>query len=148
MYQRNGQFTEAIADLTRALELNPLLDAAYNNRANCYAALGDSAAALSDYEIAIDLNPGNLNARINQAITFRDLGLYELALENFDIALVLGRKLKARIYGERGYTYYLWGDWNCAIADYQRALALLPSSSSYKQRVQSWLARLEHPGTD
>lgn len=145
MYQRNGQFSEAIADLTRALELNPLLDAAYNNRANCYAAVGDSAAALRDYEIALDLNPGNLNARINQGITFRDIGIYELAVENFDIALVIGRKLKARIYGERGFTYHLWGDWNYAIADYKRSLALLPSSSSYFQQVQTWLDLLEHP---
>ncbi|MGK7874959.1 MAG: tetratricopeptide repeat protein [Xenococcaceae cyanobacterium] len=148
MYFRNGQLSEAIADYNKALELNPRLDSAYNNRANCYVAQGNLVAALADYEIALDFNPGNIRARINQGITFRELGLYDLALENFDLALVLGRRLKGRIYAERGHTYHLRGDWNCAIADYHRALAQLPAKASlrrYKQQVEIWLNQLLNP---
>ena len=75
-----------------AIALDPKLDSAYNNRANCHIARGNLAAALVDYEIALDFNPTNLRARVNQGITFRDLGLYDLAIENFDLALFLGLK--------------------------------------------------------
>jgi tetratricopeptide (TPR) repeat protein len=148
MYFRNNQLTEALKDLTHALEINPRLDSAYNNRANCHAAQGNLIAAVSDYDEALDLNPANLRAWINQGITFRDLSFYDLALENFDIALIVGNQLQERIYGERGRTYHLRGDWNCAVADYQNALKLLSNSSerdNYQFKVQAWLDDLLQP---
>lgn len=148
MYFHNNQLSEALEDLTHALEINPRLDSAYNNRANCHAAQGNLMAAVSDYDEALDLNPANLRAWINQGITFRDLSFYDLALENFDIALIVGNQLQERIYGERGRTYHLRGDWNCAVADYQFALQLLSNLSelnNYRLKVQAWLDNLLNP---
>lgn len=148
MYFRNNQLSEAVNDLTHALEIDPQLDSAYNNRANCHAARGDLMAAVSDYDEALDLNPANLRAWINQGITFRELQFYELALENFDIALVVGNSLQERVYGERGRTYHLRGDWNCAVADYQTALKLLsdiPDEKNYQSKVRGWLDELLNP---
>ncbi len=145
MYSKNGQLSEAIADLSQAIEINPRLDSAYNNRANCYASQGNLAAALKDYEIALDFNPGNIRAWINQGIAFRQLGLYDLAIENFDLALALGKRLQGRIYAERGRSYHLRGDWNCAVADYQRSLANVSTSQQYAKNVQLWLQELLHP---
>jgi tetratricopeptide (TPR) repeat protein len=145
MHFRNNQLAEALADLTQALEINPRLDSAYNNRANCYAAQGNLAAAISDYDIALDLNPANVRAWINQGVTFREMGIYDLAVENFDIALILASSLQERIYGERGRTYHLRGDWNCAVADYRQALELLskqPHLAGYRQKIQTWLNEL------
>jgi tetratricopeptide (TPR) repeat protein len=150
MYFQNGQYDEAIADYNKAIELNPRLDNAYNNRANYYAALGNLARAIADYETALDFNPGNLRAWINQGIAYRELGLYDLALDNFDLGLALGQRLRGRIYAERGRTYHLRGDWNCAIADYRRAIELLSatrSSQRYQQQVEAWLAQLLSPMT-
>jgi tetratricopeptide (TPR) repeat protein len=148
MYFLNNQIIEALCDLSLALEINPHLDSAYNNRANCYAAQGDLGEAIADYDLALDLNPANLRAWINQGIAFRELELYELALENFDIALLIGDALQERIYAERGRTYYLRGDWNCAVSDYQTALNILskkPSEINYFYKVQSWLNELLSP---
>lgn len=148
MYFRNNQIIEALCDLSLALEINPYLDSAYNNRANCYAAQGDLPEAIADYDLALDLNPGNLRAWINQGIAFRELELYELGLENFDIALLIGDALEDRIYAERGRTYHLRGDWNCAISDYQTALNILgskPDEVNYFYRVQSWFNELLSP---
>ena len=145
MYYRNHQLLEAIADLTRALEIDPNLDRAYNNRANCYAARGDLAEAIADYDTALDLNPANLRAWINQGIAFRELKMYDLALENFDITLIIGDSLQARAYAERGRTYYLQGDWNCAVADYQIALDILSvgsNSTNLEYKIQIWLAQM------
>ena len=148
MYFRNNQIIEALCDLSQALKINPYLDSAYNNRANCHAAQGDLAEAIADYDIALDLNPANLRAWINQGITFRELELYDLALENFDIALIIGDALEARIYSERGRTYHLRGDWNCAVGDYHKAIDILetkPTLASCKRKVLGWLDELLYP---
>lgn len=145
MHFKNNQFTAAIDDLNRALEINPKLDSAYNNRANCHAAQGDLISAISDYDEALNINPGNLRAWINQGITFRDINSFDLALGNFDICLILGSSFKSNIYGERGRTYHLRGDWNCAVSDYRRSLDLLERSANsdhYQVKVQSWLDEL------
>ena len=151
MYFRNNQIVEALCDLSQALKINPCLDSAYNNRANCHAAQGDLAEAIADYDLALDLNPANLRAWINQGITFRELELYDLALENFDIALIVGDALEERIYAERGRTYHLRGDWNCAVGDYHKALDVLatkPSLAKYNQKVTAWLNKLLSPIND
>lgn len=148
MHFRNNQIIEAFTDLTKALAIDPKLDSAYNNRANCHAAQGNLGEAISDYDVALDLNPGNVRAWINQGITFREMGMYELAIENFDIASVLGNSLKERIYGERGRAYHLRGDWNCAVADYQQAIALLSvreDLNKYQDKVETWFSELLYP---
>ncbi len=145
MHFRNNQILEAIVDLSLALELDPELDSAYNNRANCHAAQGDLAEAIADYDLALDLNPANLRAWINQGITFRELEMYDLALENFDFALTIGNRYRERIYAERGRCYYLRGDWNCAVADYQRSLELLKDDrnwAKYREKVMGWWEEL------
>ena len=150
MYFRNNQIIEALGDLTQALAINPRLDSAYNNRANCYAAQGELSNAIADYDLALDLNPANLRAWINQGITFRELKLYDLALENFEITLIIGDALEERIYSERGRTYHLRGDWNCAVGDYQKALEILaakPKLATYRQKVRGWLNQLLAPLT-
>lgn len=149
VYFQDGQADAALADYNRAIELNPRLDSAYNNRANYYAAQGQFLEAILDYDVALDLNPVNIRAWINQAITFRELEMYDRAIESLELALGLG-KLEGHIYAERGRTYHLRGDWNCAVADYQRALALLPEASAFQNnpsvrlrvQVERWLHSL------
>jgi tetratricopeptide (TPR) repeat protein len=160
---QNGDIEAALDDYDCALQLNPSLAKVYNNRANCYIALGDLESAIADYDTAIDLNPTNLHALINQGITYRELGLYELAIENFEFALHLCNllnsadlskpNLEGHLYAERGRTRHLTGDWNCAIADYRRALTKLPivdpplayPSDRLRQQVESWLDSLISP---
>jgi tetratricopeptide (TPR) repeat protein len=76
------------------------------------------------------------------------LGEYAEAIENLETALLFGQ-LKGHIWAERGRTYHLWGDWNCAIADYRRALAELPSLKnqagfgySLRLQLENWLNEL------
>jgi tetratricopeptide (TPR) repeat protein len=143
---QSGQPVAALADFNQAIDLNPRLDSAYNNRANYHAAEGLFLEAILDYDIALDLNPGNVRAWVNQGITFRDLGIFERAVESFDLALHLG-KLQGHVYAERGRTYHLWGDWNCAVADYQRAIAYLAESDNSLSakvltQVESWMQEL------
>ncbi len=142
-----GEHEVALNDCNYAIELDPGLDQAYNNRASCYAAMGLSVKALIDYERAVDLNPFNTRARINLGITLRNLEDYDAALERFDEALLF-YKLSAFIYAERGRTYHLRGDWNCAIADYRRARAAIsPKQITLQEqrllkRISQWMNEL------
>ncbi len=148
MYLRNHQLTEAIHDLTHALEIDPELDQAYNNRANCYAAQGDFIAAISDYDLSLEINPSNIRTWINQGITFRELGSYDLAIQNFDIASILSDSFPEIIHAERGRAYHLRGDWNCAAADYRCALELLKDNAQlaeYQNKVNTWFETLLNP---
>lgn len=149
VYFQSGEAEAALTDYNQAIELNPRLDSAYNNRANYYAAQGQFLEAILDYDVALDLNPTNVRAWINQGITFRELEMYDRALESLDLALCLGR-LEGHVYAERGRTYHLRGDWNCAVADYRRALAELPQAQAgfrnpsmrLRLQVESWLHEL------
>lgn len=152
VYFQSGQADAALADYNRAIDLNPRLDSAYNNRANYYAAQGQFLEAILDYDIALDLNPTNVRVWINQGITFRDLEMYDRAIESFELGLCLGR-LEGHFYAERGRAYHLRGDWNCAMGDYQRALAKLPEASGslhnpsvrLRNQVEIWLDELLCP---
>jgi tetratricopeptide (TPR) repeat protein len=121
VHLRLGNPKAALADCDLAVVLEPTLDQAYNNRAMCHAALGNLAAAIDDYNRAVDLNPFNNRARINLGATLRQAGAFDSALDCFDEALMF-RQLPEFIYAERGRTYHLRGDWNCAMADYRRTL--------------------------
>ncbi len=153
VYFKNGQLEAAMSDYNRAIALNPRLDSAYNNRANYYAAQGLYLEAILDYDVALDLNPANVRAWINQGITFREVEMYDRALESLDLALCLG-KLEGHVYAERGRTYHLRGDWNCAVGEYHRALSQLALSNAESQnasmlrlylQVESWLDELLAP---
>lgn len=151
------QLEKALADYDQALILNPLLDKVYNNRANLYATQQNWDAAIADYDCAIDINPLNTRARINQAITFREMGNYEEALACLDIAMFF-QPTGAVLHAERGRIYHLQGEWNCAIAEYNKALSLIHATDSdnllmtlsddlYNQRLRNrilkWISNLK-----
>lgn len=152
IYFQSGEMLKALGDYNTAVLLNPNLASAYNNRANYHAARSEFTAALADYDRAIDVNPGYVRARINRGITLRDLEQYEEAIDSFEVAMLFGQ-LEGHIWAERGRTHHLWGDWNCAIADYRRALTQLPKlpgqedMSGYRLRLQleNWLNELLCP---
>lgn len=123
MHYNLKHYEQALTDYNYALEINPELDKAYNNRANLHATQKNWLDAIDDYDEAIDINPLNIRARLNQAITLREMGAHSEAIACFDIAMFF-RAQSANLYAERGRTYQLQGQWNCAIADYNQALEL------------------------
>jgi Flp pilus assembly protein TadD len=52
-----GQYDAALAELTRAIELEPLNVEAYHNRAVIHERRGEKAAAVADYQTAVKYNP-------------------------------------------------------------------------------------------
>ncbi len=52
-----GDFKGAIADYTKAIEINPQYADAYNNRGAAKYSLKDTQGAIADYNKAIEINP-------------------------------------------------------------------------------------------
>jgi tetratricopeptide (TPR) repeat protein len=61
-----GACVQAIEDYTRAMNLDPVLVAAYNNRAYTHIRQQDYPAALPDLDHAIALRPEYVNALMNR----------------------------------------------------------------------------------
>ena len=84
-----GNCAKAIADYTRAIELNPDLAEAYNNRAYIYMVMKDYAMALPDLDRALQLRPNYVNALMNRGDIYNyyyEIN-YERAVADYDRVL-------------------------------------------------------------
>jgi tetratricopeptide (TPR) repeat protein len=128
-------YDRVIADCDRALDLNPDIahahnnrTIAYNSRGDVYHKKGDYDRAIADYDKALALNPNYANAYNNRGNAYaegkRD---YDRAIADFDKGLALNPNFAAAYY-KRGIAYDNKGDYDRAIADYDKAIALRANS--------------------
>ena len=88
-YRERGRYDEALADFTRAIELNPDDDSAIASRGETYRLSGRYDEALADFNRAIELNPDYAWAIASRGETYRDMGRYDEALADFNRAIEL-----------------------------------------------------------
>jgi tetratricopeptide (TPR) repeat protein len=120
-----GDYDGAIADLNRAIELDPKYASAYNNRGLAKQGKGDLDGAIADWTRAIELNPKLVPAYYNRAHAKSDKGDYDGAIADFNRAIELNPKLGDAYY-DRGVDKQAKGDLDGAIADWTRAIKLDP----------------------
>ena len=133
-YHDAGAYTEAVAEYTQAIALDPKNAAAYNNRGIAYRNLGKYAEAIADYTQAITLDPKYAVAYNNRGAAYDDLGKYAEAIADYTQAIALAPKLAAA-YNNRGLAYRNLGKYAEAIADYTQAIALDPKyAAAYNNR--------------
>jgi tetratricopeptide (TPR) repeat protein len=83
-----GKNSEAIKDLTKALELNPFSAEPHYQRATAESRLNVSDQAMNDCNEAIKLNPHYSEAYSLRAILFEKLGKRELAQKDREAAAI------------------------------------------------------------
>ena len=99
--RRKGEPERAVADLNRALDLDPNDASAWYNRGIAYDDLGDRDHAIADYTRAIRLEPNDAlyyNNRGNSLIGKND---YEHAMADYDRAIRLDREIRAGLLQPR-----------------------------------------------
>ena len=64
-----GDYQGAIADYSKAIEINPEYAYAFLNRGNSKNKLGDHQGAIADYTKAIEINPNYAYVYFNRGIT-------------------------------------------------------------------------------
>ena len=83
-------YSGAIADYTKAIEINPNYAKAYNNRGISKKNLKDYYGAIADYTKAIEINPNFADAYYNRGITKEYLGDLNGACADLKKAAELG----------------------------------------------------------
>lgn len=110
-----GEHHQAITHYSQAIELNPQLIPAYNNRGIAYDSLGDYRHSIQNYEAVLALNPEHAGACNNLGVTYYSQGNYQRAIEYYNRALELGGKDDA--YCNRGEVWLHLEEWENARAD-------------------------------
>ena len=125
-----GQYEEAIAEYTEAIEIAPEYAAAYNGRGFAYYKWGRYDRAIADYDKTISLNPDDTdnyirrgNAQLGHQRNFES-GV-DKVIADYNKAISLDPN-NAIAYNNRGNAYYLKDDYDRAIADYNKAINLDP----------------------
>ena len=121
-----GQDTDAIADFTAAIRINPNHDDAYYNRANTKCNLGQDTDAIADYDAAIRINPNHDDAYYNRGIAKRNLGQDTDAIADFTAAIRINPNHDDAYYN-RANTKCNLGQDTDAIADYDAAIRINPN---------------------
>jgi Tfp pilus assembly protein PilF len=126
---KKQDFDGALADLTRALELDPKNSDAYNIRGLVKASKHDVEGSVADFNKALELNPRNASALNNLGTVRLDRGETEAAIAYFDRSLEID-PAHVMAFISRGRARSAKGDLKGALADYDRAIELDPKNSS------------------
>ena len=133
--QEKGDLDGALADYSRAIELNPHDATAYNDRGLVKVAKGDLDGALADYNRALELTPRNYQIHGHRGIVRQRKGDLDGALTDYDIAIKLWWKYVGG-YNNRASVKISKNDLEGALADCNRAIALDPKyAAAYNTRA-------------
>jgi tetratricopeptide (TPR) repeat protein len=107
-----SHFDQALADWSRAIDLDPSLADAFTARGTYYQTHNDTAKALADFERSLQLNP-TVDGYFQRGQVYSGLGQYDKAIEDYDRAIAerrdapwvyLARASAKRALGdEKGY---------------------------------------------
>jgi tetratricopeptide (TPR) repeat protein len=107
------QYPEAIADLTRATEINPDLPDVYSYLGQAQMESGDMKAAREAFEKELTHNPNDFESNVRLAVLLKQDGNYERAHELLNRALLVRPQDPGALY-QVGVTYLAAGDINRA----------------------------------
>ena len=154
-----GNAGQAIADYTKAIEINPKDGEAYNNRAIMYFGEKEYAKAKEDvskaqalgYEVSPQLLE-NLNREstrtpeyqsLDKGGLYSDKGMHDEAIAEFDNAIQANPN-SAEAYYFRAGAYAKKDDFDKAISDYTKAIEINPEyGDAYYNRALAYLAKGE-----
>ena len=134
-YYHKGQLDEAIAEFSKAIELNPRAGAAYNNRGLAYADQEQYDQALADYAKAIEFSSRDTGSDNNRGEVYRKKGQYEQALADWTRAIEINQR-HAAAYLNRGVIFYKTARFDQALADFRQALDINPEDAAAAKNLE------------
>ena len=134
-HYKQGHFQRAVADLTRALEINPPDDEALIYRSLALLNFGAVAKAMDDANTLIARSPNVANNYWLRGNVHRRGGEQEKAINDYSEAIRLEPRL-VQAYRERGIAQFKTSHRQAALQDLGKAIQLDPKDSeSYETRA-------------
>ncbi len=118
---QQGDYTGAIALLSKLIHRHPHNAIDYNNRGLIYFQCGETQKAFCDYNTALQLNPKLVSAYNNRANYYASCGKLVAAIADYDRALDLNPSY-GRAWLNRGITLRDLGQYEEAIDNFEVAL--------------------------
>lgn len=130
-YRAKSDVGRALADLDKALKLDPKSAAALEERATLYLDKNDFDAAISDNSVVIASRPTDVAAFYGRGEAYRAKNDLERAIADYDKALHLDPGFEAA-YAGRAKAFRAKGDIDKALADFTEAVKLTPQSPALR----------------
>lgn len=127
-YTNQGNLTQAIAEYSKAIEINPKHAKAYYNRGNTYGKRDNLIQAISDYTKAIEIDSNFAAAYCNRGNAYQTQGNFQQAISDYNKAIEINPDI-AGFYSNRGNAYQIEGNLHQAIVDYNKAIELNPNDN-------------------
>ena len=137
------RYGKAVADLGKAIELDPDNAAAHYVRGVVWDELGEYDKAIADYTRVIAFNPAFAIAYHNRGVAWARKGEYDKAIADYTRAIERAPE-RAPTYYNRGRAWSDKGEHDKAIVDFERTIALDPTfAPAYGKLVDIRTARNE-----
>ncbi|KAL7270096.1 TOM (translocase of outer membrane) complex component [Rhizina undulata] len=116
-----GDSADALADLSKSIELEPTLTQSYIKRASMSLEIGDREAAAKDFEIALEHNPDDPDIYYHRAQLHFILGEFAEAAKDYQKSIDLDRDF---IFShiQLGVTQYKMGSIASSMATFRRCI--------------------------
>jgi tetratricopeptide (TPR) repeat protein len=129
----------AVADYSKAIEIDPKFADAYVNRAIAFRNKGEPQNAIADYSKVIKMDSKSALALFSRGTTFQQIGQLDAAISDFSRVMKLDKSGLADF--ARAEAYAAKGDHTRAIKDYSSAIKKAPDVSAvYEGRAKAYTA--------
>lgn len=133
--QSLGRNDEAVADFTRAIELNTQFVPAYTNRAYSRLQTGRFSEALADLNKSVEIDPNQPAAYSLRGTAFLQTGDANAALTDYEAALKLDPD-SPQLRADVGFAQFFAGQYEPALASFDSVLEVDPQAKF----LQPWQA--------
>jgi tetratricopeptide (TPR) repeat protein len=121
--QQNGDIDRAIANFSKAIEIDPDYAEAYHQRGRAYYYKGQFDKALSDYNKVLEIYRNYPSAYCNRGLVYYMRGQYDQAIVDCSKAIKIDPRMAAA-YNCRGLAYGAEGQYDKACPDLKQACEL------------------------
>ena len=119
--REKGNYQQAIADLRKAIEIDPTYSRAYHNLGYTYSVLNRPEIALQNYNKAIELSPGTSISYLARGLLFYKNGNQDRAIQDITKAIQLSNDMYLAYY-YRGMAYAEKQLYQEAIKDFTKTI--------------------------
>ncbi len=127
-YYNQNNFTQAMSDFNKALEINPNCAPAYSNRGFLYDKQGNFTQAITDYNKALEIDSNYAPAYNNRGALYEKQGNLTQAMFDYNKAIKINPNYEPA-YNNRGALYEKQDNLTLAISDCTKAIEIDPNDA-------------------